>query len=89
MPNKTYFYLIGFKDGGASLSFFIEKAATADVLELALYNSGYQVVMGTITGFISDVNLHTEADLEKYEFYSEYLDKFIYDSHSRCNEEIF
>ena len=89
MSNKqTYTYLVGFKDG-TSLSFFIEKHHVADVLESALYNSGYEVAIGTLSGLIDSVNLHTEADLEQYDFYQEYLDKFVYDSHSRCNEEIF
>lgn len=89
MLNKqTYTYLIGFKDG-TSISFFVEKAYLADILELALYNSEYQVAMGTISGLIDSINLHSEEDLEQYDFYKEYFDKFVYDSHSRCNEEIF
>lgn len=89
MHNKQkYTYLIGFKDG-TSISFFVEKAYLADILELALYNSEYQVAMGTLSGVIDRNDLHTEEDLEEYDFYKEYLDKFVYDSHSRCNEEIF
>lgn len=88
IPNQTYTYLVGFKNG-SSLTFFIKEPHVADVLELALYNSEYEVVIGTFTGFISESNLHTEYDLDRYEFYKEYVDRFIYDSHSRCNEEIF
>lgn len=87
LKKETYTYVFGFKDD-ISFSFFIEKRHVADVLELALYNAGFNVEVGTITGYIESVNLNTEEDLEKYDFYQEYVDNFTHDSHSRCNEEL-
>lgn len=84
---QKYTYVFAFK-GDVSFSFFIEKYYLADVLELALYNAGFNVEMGSITGYIEASNLHTEQDLEAYDFYKDYVDNFIHDSHSRCNEEI-
>lgn len=88
MPHSnTYTYLVGFKDG-TTVSFFLKDASVADVLESALSYSGHDVAMGTFDGYVDPRFLHTEEDLEKYDFYVEYVDRFVNDSHSRCQMEL-
>jgi hypothetical protein len=86
---KEYYVVNGTYKDTYTFVFIIEDKSLLDSLELALLASNHQVVITEFKGYVQQAYLHTEDDINTYDFYIDYVNNLVNDSHNRCGENLW